>query len=609
MLSLKKAYAKIILNTAKEAATRVMASERKALRFQQDLRATKDEALRMLVRLKQTFDSKECSKDAIVPGPFPAFQTTEAEMASLIQQGRIEELEAQLNEAEDVIAGLRTDLKQVWGALEKVKSNQARPLNGQIKKEDPPSHESAASEPISPNLLNSGFETVTISDMKNAPLNERVSVEECCNTTKETEQVGISLLDNYYANNSDFASILMKIEEPELYRKGFTQRVCAFERDFLDGEVPPSRDEIDRHSLKKNELISKVSENDEVKCLEPSTMTSDTEMVNSSIGEEVNNRIKISTSQRRKIRFGKAKTTSQMSGPSPVQVMKLCQPSSFLSFCNAYSVNRNVKSAESTCTLLSINTEKGEVHQGKEKEEMKKSRDAAASVRSPSDQLNKHCQPSYVLSHCRTSSYSTNGNVKSSEEGLKINETESKIKPLTRLVPGLTLITRDVDPRLGSANITVNIKASNESGVVKNVGQKDMELGDESALVEHEGSAAEKLMNPSSELNLGMVNKPLINANLKDAQASEENNGSPSQAACNRLLRYTFQRKRKKELLSKPEEDISLENSTAKRRLGENQRDTQKLQNSNLINDSSRDSRRLAQVARQLISLSGKRWR
>ncbi|KAG6715933.1 hypothetical protein I3842_04G021500 [Carya illinoinensis] len=577
MLSLKKAYAEIILNTAKEAATRVMASERKALRFQQDLRATKDEALRMLVRLKQTFDSK----------------TTEAEMASLIQQGRIEELEAQLNEAEDVIAGLRTDLKQVWGALEKVKSNQAQPLNGQIKKA--PSHESAASESIRPNLLNAGFETMTISDMKNAPLNERISVEECCNTTKETEQV----LDNYYANKSDFASIIMKIEEPELYRKGLTQRVCAFERDFLDGEVPPSRDEIDRHSLKKNELISKVSEKDEVKCLEPSTMTSDTEMVNSSIGEEVNNRIKISTSQRRKIRFGKAKATSWMSGPSPVQVMKLCQPSSFLSCCNAYSVNRNVKSAESSCTLLSINTEKGEVCQGKGKEEMK-IRDATASVRSPSDQLNKHCQLSYVLPHCRTSSYSTNGNVKTGDEGLKINETESKIKPLTRLDPGLTLITRDVDPRSGSANITVHIKASNESGVVKNVGQKDMELGDESALVEHEGSAAEKLMNPSSELNLGMVNKSLMNANLKDAEASEESNGSPSQAACNRLLRYTFQRKRKKEFLSKPEEDISLESSTTKRRLGENQSDTQKLQNSNLINDSSRDSRRLAQVARQV---------
>lgn len=58
MVALKKAYADIILNTAKEAAARIMVSERKALRFQQDLCATKDEALRMLVRLKQMMDSK-----------------------------------------------------------------------------------------------------------------------------------------------------------------------------------------------------------------------------------------------------------------------------------------------------------------------------------------------------------------------------------------------------------------------------------------------------------------------------------------------------------------------------------------------------------------------
>ena len=58
MVALKKAYADIILNTAKEAAARIMVSERKALRFQQDLSATKDEALWILVCLKQMMDSK-----------------------------------------------------------------------------------------------------------------------------------------------------------------------------------------------------------------------------------------------------------------------------------------------------------------------------------------------------------------------------------------------------------------------------------------------------------------------------------------------------------------------------------------------------------------------
>lgn len=57
MVALKKAYADIILNTAKEAAARIMASERQALRFEKDLSNTKDEALRLLVRVKQMIDS------------------------------------------------------------------------------------------------------------------------------------------------------------------------------------------------------------------------------------------------------------------------------------------------------------------------------------------------------------------------------------------------------------------------------------------------------------------------------------------------------------------------------------------------------------------------
>jgi len=58
LTALKKAYAEIILNTAKEAAARSMVSEKRALRFEQELVSTKEEALRMLLRLKQMLDSK-----------------------------------------------------------------------------------------------------------------------------------------------------------------------------------------------------------------------------------------------------------------------------------------------------------------------------------------------------------------------------------------------------------------------------------------------------------------------------------------------------------------------------------------------------------------------
>lgn len=48
----------MILNTAKESAARVIVSERKSARFHHDLCGTKDEALRLLVRLKQMIDAK-----------------------------------------------------------------------------------------------------------------------------------------------------------------------------------------------------------------------------------------------------------------------------------------------------------------------------------------------------------------------------------------------------------------------------------------------------------------------------------------------------------------------------------------------------------------------
>lgn len=57
-MALKRAYADIILNTAKEAAARIMVSERKAMRYQKELFTAKEDALRMLLRLKQMLDTK-----------------------------------------------------------------------------------------------------------------------------------------------------------------------------------------------------------------------------------------------------------------------------------------------------------------------------------------------------------------------------------------------------------------------------------------------------------------------------------------------------------------------------------------------------------------------
>ncbi|KAJ0723349.1 hypothetical protein HanPI659440_Chr08g0306921 [Helianthus annuus] len=60
LMALKKAYADIILNTEKEAAKRIMVSERKAVRLEYELKIAKEDAVQMLMRVKQMMDCKVC---------------------------------------------------------------------------------------------------------------------------------------------------------------------------------------------------------------------------------------------------------------------------------------------------------------------------------------------------------------------------------------------------------------------------------------------------------------------------------------------------------------------------------------------------------------------
>ncbi|KAG9147790.1 hypothetical protein Leryth_003407 [Lithospermum erythrorhizon] len=115
VMALKKAYADIILNTAKDAAARVMMSERKAQRFEHELKVAKEEGLRMLLRIKQMLDAK-----------VGYFNVSEAELTALSQKKKIDELEAQLHEAEDIVRDVREELREVQSELEIAKSDKAQ---------------------------------------------------------------------------------------------------------------------------------------------------------------------------------------------------------------------------------------------------------------------------------------------------------------------------------------------------------------------------------------------------------------------------------------------------------------------------------------------------
>ncbi|XP_010533430.1 PREDICTED: uncharacterized protein LOC104809226 [Tarenaya hassleriana] len=199
LTALKKVYADTILNTAKEAAARVVVSERKARGYQQELVSVRDEALRTLLRLKQMFDSK----------------VKESEIISVSKQNKIEELEAQLGEAEDIVGELRMELRELQDELQKVTSGQTHLNNkeslcwengkaDQFSREDYSSHERSEAEKSYDPVGKSGSVVA-----KNASLSGMKNIRRCSYT---------------------LPSILTRRRDNEVLKEEFDQMIHTLER-------------------------------------------------------------------------------------------------------------------------------------------------------------------------------------------------------------------------------------------------------------------------------------------------------------------------------------------------------------------------------------------
>ena len=560
---------------------------------------------------------------------FP-LQTSEAEMTSLRQQSRIEELEAQLHEAEDIIADLRIELKETKSELQKMRNKEVLSLNGQLPKVDAASPENGTyndrlntTELMSHSPSDSEFQILPTSDIKDTPMPQRVLDNMGCNTIRQTESSSESRADNDYADNPDLVPVITRSEEPELYRNGCTQRIQALERNLLNGKLP-HEDTGDQNSLIKNEPVIEADEEGEGLHTVPSFQAKNMDRVKNLSELEDGKQLSRSSNEdqpvkvicrlrKRRTQYGSGKTTS--SQVCPYQLVKYSQATPVLSHCKTYSdsVNDGVKSGEGASTTFSPNgndidylkknTELGNkmqhnsicnkdqavlsVHKGYTKRDVKYSATLEPSC-SSLDQLTGSSQPSCFLSRCNAISHSVNSNVKSGEEQLRITENEAKMKPPTRLNPGLTLIKTGTDPVSGSVNVMLHVMGVNKPGSLQIAANDDTELVDKHMSVKEEDDAAE------------MVDARSGNSDLNDTNTSEATNQTPSQGDNKRLLKYTFQRKRKKESLNNPDETSSPEKSTIKRRVIRQQNGASEGKKSNLINKSFRDSRRLAQVARQV---------
>ncbi|CAL9248271.1 unnamed protein product [Arabidopsis halleri] len=448
--ALKKAYAEMILNTAKESAARVIVSERKSARFHHDLCGTKDEALRLLVRLKQMIDAK----------------TIEAEITSSNQQQQIDVLEAQLQEAEDIITDLRSELRWVRDKLEKAR-------NVVNNKEQ---------ETISASVVVVGNVYQSSLNDDECGGNETISTTEVVASDSLLNQS--SLYDDGCGNDGSSVNTSKDVdignEKLELSRNGCTQRIHALER-----KASPSASEEERRISEENLSSGNT------RCLVLALRARNADVIpikpSNSLGIKKSRKLQ----GRRKTRWSKriAKLDKSQS--------QLIRP------CQSYS--------DIPCSKTSVETSDGEVNTCKGLEEhLQHNADGISIIRkgkrsknvNPTDHMVEACQESKLVSV----------NV---EDG----ENKTKIKPHTRLDPALTSIKSNVDPTSGSTNRSTDkdLKSRKEDSVVPTT-KVDSEL-----------------VNPCSELK---ATTAVVSDQISESRTA---NG-------NRLVKYTFQRKRKRDL-------------------------------------------------------------
>ncbi|CAA0820819.1 Unknown protein [Striga hermonthica] len=189
LAELKKAYTDVIFNMSKEAATRVMSSEKRAARYQHELKVGKEEALRMLMRLKQMMD----------------FKTSQAEAASINQQKKIKVLEAQLEEAEDIVNDLRHELEKAQSELEQLRQDN-------LQNSNPPTNNGIY-------LYESGkkFHPISQEKIYDGTMMNPIERNLCS-----------------YIRNRDLPSVTVRHIEQGQYRSECAQRTRAFEKNLLD---------------------------------------------------------------------------------------------------------------------------------------------------------------------------------------------------------------------------------------------------------------------------------------------------------------------------------------------------------------------------------------
>ncbi|XP_042458106.1 uncharacterized protein LOC122042183 [Zingiber officinale] len=554
MTALKRAYADIIFNTTKESATRILASERRALQLQQNLSLVKEESLAMLLRLKAIMEAK----------------ITESEKANLSQVKKIQELEVELREANDKIHYLKSEVRRLNSELDRKSDIETK----FIDEKKPGSSVSCKKYNIREDIYKSGSRLHSPNGLKIIKNSSRYFTKD----VTRHEPMKNLVRSNHYGGNLDFASVTQSNKEPEFYRDGCIHRTQAFE------EIH------DQESNSTTMCVNKKAEGAPPGHSRASNHVADLQHKKAERAfpqkfGTTKKRLRRNTRQRKFLTWPTSSDT--LHDMLPQGLLKSSYSSVRQSDLDrsAENMHRNGRTASPDCSAQMP----GEDQESEENRKTNLNRSFRKKNLGLSNGSGVMASGT-ILKPCNSSSSGTT----CQENGLK-------------------------EPLMMNARVLIDDSVSDDDGKNSRTTEQKM--------------PAKSYCNLEQNLDTSATKEETTNAPPSDHKDEPCKPTESDVVEGAKLLKYTFQRKRKRgcmdskvgskfleEKMSKKNVDKgTVENLSPRDMDKENEENvsTRKMDNDNvlvenhkssMVVESSRDSRRMAQVARQLISLSERRW-
>ncbi|KAG6474686.1 uncharacterized protein LOC122027894 isoform X1 [Zingiber officinale] len=562
MAALKRAYADVILNTAKESAVRILAAERRTLQWKQSSSLVKEDSVALILRLKALMDSR----------------IKETESVNLSQATRIRELEVQLREANHTIHRLNSKLQKVSSELENQKSDKSESLQGK----DTDDH--IISQTNNPDEAASSQETVPHSTY--------------AKYSNQKEPTKHSTTSDDSTGTPDLVSLILRNKEPEPFRNGCTQRIRALERNVLtDRDLPAERHALTSNvkqeaAICENELDEKYWLGDPILAAEmliEVAKSLDSEEAQQANKSEINQEGKFSSwrspseeaQQGNKSEINQKGKFSSWRSPRRRRARKLLTKS-----CSTSHETEDHEQPDISNTKIAGKTGMPMTY------ERQGQRNADTTCSDEASVENK---------------------ITSVDRNMKLNEFPDHVIPAI-LNTGRIMTRRSM--KLHNVNSSNAGQVSIENDQVA-LTTHDCEEGYplDGAIKEDAIECETMLKTPDHTVtgysdtlvlkgNDQKIDTPSTDFCSKDEEPCKSSR-LPAEVGNDRIVKYTFKRTRKRGSPDNKNKDVYLEGN---KKLRKADKESALHEKPDRIMESTRDSRRLAQVARQLISLSERRW-